>query len=299
MFARLSFIILAFSVGIITSYEDIKEGKIRNKWILFGFITGACLFLYYIILGEINSFVYLKNVALNSFLAFFIGYLMWQYKLWSAGDAKLFALYAFLLPLNRYANWYLKYFPSFALLVNTFIFAFIFLFVRAIFSLFTDESKIEEFRKSVFSKTRIKEQAFSILKIFPIFLLILLILARLTFPFNQIFLFIPLFFISKPLSKFLKERKILNLILVSSLLVLLGLVWNREINVLLQAVKVNLIRMGVFMVVLMAINMIVDFYLNKEETKTTFFALWLFLGTIFVSIFKTSIIHLFSRLVRF
>ena len=128
-----------FIIGVIASFEDFKYGKIKNKWIKIGFLWGLAiftlyvfwnfffLFLEYLKIVPVSVFLlkfsYLGEVFLNTSIALVVGFLMWHWNTWSAGDAKLFALFSFLLPLKFYANTYLSYFPSFALLVNIFIIA--------------------------------------------------------------------------------------------------------------------------------------------------------------------------------
>lgn len=138
------FVIIALVLGLVIIKEDLKDGKIRNKWIVLGLKLGLALYVLLLawllftsfktpFLGE--SFVYypLKYyfiVALNFVFSAVISYLFWQYRLWSAGDAKLFILFSFLLPLKYYSNGYLPLFPSSALLINVFIPIFAFLIVR-------------------------------------------------------------------------------------------------------------------------------------------------------------------------
>jgi len=64
---------------------------------------------------------YWFHVALNTTLAFGLGFLLWSLGLWAAGDGKLFGLLALILPLAVYRNNYLTWFPSFVLFFNTFI----------------------------------------------------------------------------------------------------------------------------------------------------------------------------------
>lgn len=138
------FVIIALVLGLIIIKEDLKDGKIRNKWIVLGLKLGLALYVLLFawslfthfnlsFLGE--SFVYypLKYyfiVALNFVFSAVISYLFWQHRLWSAGDAKLFILFSFLLPLKYYSNGYLPLFPSSALLTNVFVPIFAFLMVR-------------------------------------------------------------------------------------------------------------------------------------------------------------------------
>lgn len=141
-----------FLIGLITSYQDWKFGKIKNIWIILGLALGALGYLLFSILNIIgygnifsdlleNSLfdkywpAFLKYSFLNSFAALIFGLLLYYFKLWSAGDCKLFFLFSFLLPLKYYFNGYLPIFPSLTLFINTFICLFFVLFVGALFNL--------------------------------------------------------------------------------------------------------------------------------------------------------------------
>jgi len=136
LFSDYFLLIPIFIIGFITSFEDFKYGKIKNKWIKIGFLWGLAVFSLYIFWNFFFLFLqhlkiapssvfllrfhYLIEVSLNTGIALLVGFLMWRWKVWSAGDAKLFTLFSFLLPLKFYSNTYLSYFPSFALLLNIF-----------------------------------------------------------------------------------------------------------------------------------------------------------------------------------
>ena len=111
--------------GAITSYEDWKFGKIRNKWVLAGLIYAfamLCIVISLLILSsQPINFGYISDYFINLIISFLLSYALWYSKMWSAGDAKLFTMYAALLPLTVYSRGYIKYFPSFTLLVNTFV----------------------------------------------------------------------------------------------------------------------------------------------------------------------------------
>jgi len=139
LFSDYFLLIPIFIIGFITSFEDFKYGKIKNKWIKIGFLWGLAIFslyifwnLFFLFLQYLKiapssvfllRFYYLAEIFLNTSIALLVSFLMWHWKVWSAGDAKLFTLFSFLLPLKFYANTYLSYFPSFALLLNIFTIA--------------------------------------------------------------------------------------------------------------------------------------------------------------------------------
>ncbi len=120
------------ALGIITSYEDIKEGKIRNKWIVsalvYAFVVYAILIISFYLKGTLRT-EYIIELLTNFIFAVIVGFGMWLGKLWTAGDGKLFIAYSALIPLSAYVNGYVKYFPSSALLINSFVPAFAVLFI--------------------------------------------------------------------------------------------------------------------------------------------------------------------------
>ncbi len=116
-----SFILL---LGVITSYEDIREGKIRNKYVLsafiFAFLLNSLMFLGFT--GDTGIYEgYYLALILNVVIALLVGFALWMFDMWTPGDAKLFSAYAALMPLTTYQLGYVNYFPSFTLLGNTFI----------------------------------------------------------------------------------------------------------------------------------------------------------------------------------
>ncbi|MBD3155368.1 MAG: hypothetical protein GF368_01805 [Candidatus Aenigmarchaeota archaeon] len=128
MLVPLTTVSIIIIFGIWTSYTDIKYGKIKNITILFLLILGF-LVNTFLTRSLVNSiFLFL----VNSGLSLIIGFLMWNFGLWSAGDAKLFFAFSFLLPLGIYKSSAIEFFPSFTILINTFVPAGIFLFLYSI-----------------------------------------------------------------------------------------------------------------------------------------------------------------------
>ncbi len=123
--------------GIITSYQDYKENKIRNKWIISALIYSFIVFFgivsYSYSQGIALNLSYIYDYFLNIFFALFAGLLIWYGGLWPAGDAKLFIAYSALIPLSIYKWGYVQHFPAFIILVNTFTPIFIFYFFKLMF----------------------------------------------------------------------------------------------------------------------------------------------------------------------
>jgi len=124
-------LIIILLLGLITSYEDLKDGKVRNKWLLV--FSGFCALLLIVewIGGHKPDF---KNevfyISINSLCAFLTGYAVWKARIWPPGDAKLYAAYAFIIPLEFYEKGYLPYFPAFALIINIFIVALVYMLLH-------------------------------------------------------------------------------------------------------------------------------------------------------------------------
>jgi Flp pilus assembly protein protease CpaA len=134
----LIFFSFIFLFGFITSYEDIWEGRIRNKYILsafvFAFLVNSLMFSGFIGDNNLSQDYYLA-LLINVIIAFLVGFALWMFNLWTPGDAKLFSAYAALIPLTTYQLGYNVYFPSFTLFSNTFIPLFLLMLFTAPFSI--------------------------------------------------------------------------------------------------------------------------------------------------------------------
>jgi len=128
---NLGFLILIAVVGIFVMTGDIARRKIPNVVLVRGLAAGLLLY----VAGLSSGFAtagYFRDVLINAALSLFVGYVFWAVNFWPAGDAKLFALFAFLLPLRYYEKGYVPLFPSIVLLTNIFICAYAVLSVRAL-----------------------------------------------------------------------------------------------------------------------------------------------------------------------
>jgi hypothetical protein len=116
------FIILIF--GILTSYTDIKYGKIKNISILLMLISGLFLNIFLtktLSTIELNMKSDFIQSITNILISFIFGFFLWLACLWSEGDAKLFLGYSILIPVFTYKYGYVSFFPSIVILINTFI----------------------------------------------------------------------------------------------------------------------------------------------------------------------------------
>lgn len=115
-------------LGVITTYTDLKGGKIRNKHVI---IALAYSFTAYMILifSNVNTIRagYFIELLIMCTFSLVTGFILWYTGLWTAGDAKLFFAFATLIPLSVYKHGHIPYFDSTNILINTFIPVFLYL----------------------------------------------------------------------------------------------------------------------------------------------------------------------------
>jgi hypothetical protein len=107
-------------LGIVTTYTDLKEGKIRNKHIIMAVVYSLAAYILLTILnwGSIRIGYFIELFIMCG-LSLIMGFIMWYVGLWTAGDAKLFFAYSMLVPLSVYKHGHIPYFDSTTLLINT------------------------------------------------------------------------------------------------------------------------------------------------------------------------------------
>ncbi len=119
--------------GYITAFGDIKSGRIPNRLIWLGVKLGLFWHTLYILfimwLFKDRLFTegirlieaYIVEFGINSAIGLAIGFFMWWVHMWAAGDAKLFSVFTFMIPVDFYSKFHVRLFPSFALLYNIFL----------------------------------------------------------------------------------------------------------------------------------------------------------------------------------
>ena len=141
---------VVLALGIITSVQDMKSGKIKNKWIIIGIAYSLLsLGIMILTLGLNNipvNIEYLRIYCLNILISLVVGFIFWLSKLWSPGDGKLFLMYASLIPLSAYKWGDIGLFPSYIILINTFT-PVLFYFLVKLFSRINPGIVIQEFKK--------------------------------------------------------------------------------------------------------------------------------------------------------
>ena len=306
------FLPLLFFISFVISYEDVKYGKVRNKWILLGIFWGlAVLFfflIWYFIATPITHFYYfdilklppgsaapvftvslnyLGKVILNVAIALAIAFLMWRFKAWAAGDAKLFVVYALLVPLKYYWKSYLPYFPSFVLLINIFIPVVLYLLVRSCFYylkyIYLKIAKPPAVKKERQKKPSpekktiwqaLKSRGKPMIGMIGIFLMLSLIqkpirqYISIDFTSFYVIIFAALIIFRKIFKIF--EKPLVFRIMVVILIVLLSYGFIRFPEATGQTLYQTIKRMIIFMIVLSLFRKLIDFYVLKtgvEEIK--------------------------------
>lgn len=113
-----------FALGIITSREDVISNKIRNRWIILGLGYALAVnlgILLYLYLVSQPNWIYFAEFIVNLMISAVAAFLLWHFRIWTAGDGKLFIAYAALIPLTEYIRGHYSWFPSIVLLTNIFI----------------------------------------------------------------------------------------------------------------------------------------------------------------------------------
>ncbi len=122
--------------AVVTVRDDLREGRIYNRRVLHGLGTGAAAYGL-LLLAEAGGmgmpvlvdegWHWSAAVVIDLVMGLAVAILLWQLGVWAAGDAKLFAVYAFLVPPFCYTRSYLPGFPALPLLVNVFALVFVLL----------------------------------------------------------------------------------------------------------------------------------------------------------------------------
>ncbi len=316
------FLPVLFFIGIVTSYQDFKEGKIKNKWIILGLVWGLGIYLLLLIWAFLNPFLsqvfsreftfilpsYILKVFINSAIAIIFGYLLWHFDLWSAGDAKLFFVFTLLLPLRYYWWTALPYFPSFVLLINIFIPVLFFLIGQNLFYLFKKAfsfKNIGQIRQTIEYKfLKLKKQFknnyalylktfFGFFLIFMVFQIIRLELAD---RFGQVgwwqtISFLMIMAVQKSLRRVLEKNWVLILICLGVIFYLTDgyFFYSQEIlSKIFLLIKGSMLFMAIFIIASALVS-----YVQEGQKKHLPFAVWALIGTILTIILRGSVVSLF------
>lgn len=285
MILNFLFLTPIFIIGVICSYTDVKYGKIRNKWLAAGFIWVIVLYsslliynLFFLHQGANSK--YLMDMVLNGSIALVLGYILWSLKLWAAGDAKLFTLFAFLLPPEFYAKTYFSEFPSFVLLINIFVPLLLFLTIKALAFISGDiigvviKNGLKRFslKKIVGGLTnqflknaRLYANIIFVFIILQIFIKeVLSVTSGFTSQFSKFYLFLIIFFLFRVFNNFISRHKMISFSLAAlGLLSSVYMVLSSQTALLLDSLKMIII----FLVLVGLLRRILSIYIEQKEIK--------------------------------
>lgn len=171
---------------------------------------------------EPSILVYFSRVMINTLIAFAVGFSLWWFGMWAAGDAKLFAVLALLIPLSSYAKSFWPFFPSYVLIFNTFlsliailVLELVIRFIRQAFRPSRVESEAWQ-NAWLWIKSHVKDMIFGFIGILFLFLVIktLRMLVRdaigaFSSVTSSTLIYFILFLIFQPLVKLMRKRFVL------------------------------------------------------------------------------------------
>lgn len=146
--------IIAIILGIISSITDFKNKKIYNKNIILAVIVS--IFTYAVLWNQIEL-IYIKNYLINLGIGVVISFLFFYFKIWAAGDAKLFLAIVIMIPYELYEVETNNVFPGLYLLIMIFSVAFIYVFFETVYLWIKDKQKLKKIKELELGKEKIKE----------------------------------------------------------------------------------------------------------------------------------------------
>ena len=145
---------VAITIGILTTITDFKEKKIYNKTIIYGVITS--LIIYAALWKQIDIEL-IKNYVINLGISILISFLFFYFKIWAAGDAKLFIAMIIMIPFELYEVDTTNVFPGIYLLIIIFSIAFFYVVIETIFLWTKDKQKFQKIKSTKFCVKDVKE----------------------------------------------------------------------------------------------------------------------------------------------
>lgn len=313
------FLPVLFLIAALAVYQDFKQSIVSNRLIQIGLAWGFGVIFFLTAARWIFkpsgffdflsvSYNYVFFVLLNFVISLICGFLFWRFKLWGAGDAKLFAVYSLLLPLKYYSNSFMLYFPSFSLLLNIFVIALCFLLFKSLFYLYFKLSRVSfwdflykapEFfpkLKIYFKDLKKKEALTRGLSSFLLIVSLSFLNLKINFLARAAALSIIVLFVVRHLFNLAMRYKKFSIYIFFTLLVLVGWFFAQYkndlgINFFSPVLKKLLYNFTLFALIFGAIRMLLRFYakLNFREEKMSF-ALVMFLGLVSTIILQGTVI---------
>jgi len=269
-------------LGITCSLEDMRNYKVKNKWIVIGLVWGILIYAVSGVLWGWKATDYMK-VMLNTSFAFFISLLVWRLGFWAAGDAKLFTTFSFLIPLKYYGQEGAgMFFPSFIFLANIFTFILLFLLfetsIKILYGIFLNFS---EFSNKLYLwyeaiKRKLREKIIMLLRLIwgylCIFILMRLLKEKISSlgimnPSFIIFCYAMLFLLFRPLTKMLKKYNSFILFITVLLAVSLAFDFKRQKDFLIIDLLGYLKYFFSFIGLVFIFSKFMEKYVEKKEVR--------------------------------
>jgi len=290
---NINFLPVILLIGFNTTYQDFKSSRIRNEWVAIGLVYSCVIYLFIWIFYALGSpkFYLLWNFdkwCVNLAVSVIVAYILWRYKMWGAGDAKLFICFSALIPIGQYSKVYFNYyFASFSLLVLIFIPASLYLVFRsaAYFLRRFDSEAVRNKAFDVVKGSLSLANLFSVGKVlfgFFVFFLFFYVLrvefAKFSGKFfsNQNLLMAVSLLIFNRLARVFKNNS--RTMLAVFILLVLYMIYRGDGFLLgiLKTIKSSITVMVIFPV----LKKIADLYAERTTQKTMPFAMWVFLGVL-------------------
>ena len=129
---------LAITMGIFATATDFKDKKIYNKTLL---CTIVISFLLYIVMWNQIDVELIKNYIINLAISTVISFLFFYFKIWAAGDAKMFITMIIMIPFELYEVDTINVFPGIYMMIIGNILGYIYPIVDLIKSKFSIQLK--------------------------------------------------------------------------------------------------------------------------------------------------------------
>lgn len=304
LISYLIFLPVILFIGFITSYEDIKISKIRNKWVLIGlfypFVIYAAILLISIIFSSKQS-LFLNKIAIylftgldkwviNLLVSIFVAYVFWLYGFWGAGDAKLFMTFVALIPIGQYSKIYFSgYFVSFSLLAAIYIPATVALLLKATLyflkQIFSND--ITQYVKIIYLKVRrinITRILNSILGFFTVYLMLYVIqqclhLKDTGFLLDNNIITLSPFLLFKPLANIIRRNTLFIFFILCVLIAFMGIYRLYSYGNFFGMIFSSFNRAVLVVLFFPFLQWLFSIYSDRVEKKQPF-AIWIFIGAL-------------------
>lgn len=270
------FYTIIFTVGLVTTYTDIRFRKIKNIHLVFAIMFGLIAYIHLIASHQIP---FNMKLVWNVLIGMGIGLLLYFTDTWGAGDAKLFTVYCLLMPTEKYSK--LFFYPSIAIFTNIFLVSTPGILIISFKDLVKDRNRI---LAKIFSKDLVVKLAGAFFIIFSlkwiIEIIVNLFIPQAMFYLSILIMFFLYVLIIHMIYKF-KKNRIIAAVLVSGF-IMRFFVFTLDFNI---AIFFYYLKMTSFYTLLFYVLSAI-FDLNKtddKEKKTIPFAPLMFLGAISIN----------------